>query len=123
MDLHVEVPLVEFRELSSGEKGESSEVIRRRVVKAREMQARRLGAGGTNAGMSARQVKQHCCLNRESNTMLGMAMEQLNFSARAYDRILKVARTLADLAGEEEIGTDQVLEAIQYRAMDRKLFG
>ncbi len=124
IDLHVEVPLVEFRELSSGTAGEKSSQIRERVVQARKLQSDRFrkSSNGTNACMSPRQVKQHCVLDSESNGYLEHAMEQMNFSARAHDRILKVARTLADLAGAETIRPADILEAIQYRSLDRKLF-
>lgn len=124
IDLHVEVPLVEFRELSSGTAGEKSSQIRERVIEARRVQSERFRkfSNGTNASMSPRQVKQHCVLDSEGNGYLEHAMEQMNFSARAHDRILKVARTLADLAGSESIRPADVLEAIQYRSLDRKLF-
>ena len=124
IDLHVEVPLVEFRELSSGPSGENSSQIRKRVAAARRIQTERFrkSSHGTNASMSPRQVKQHCALDAESSSYLEHAMEQMNFSARAHDRILKVARTLADLAGSESIRPSDILEAIQYRSLDRKLF-
>jgi magnesium chelatase family protein len=125
IDLHVEVPLVDFKELSSQTvTGEKSSVIRERVVAAREIQHGRFGKAGitSNAAMTPRLVRQHCKLDAESNGYLEHAMEQMNFSARAHDRILKVARTLADLGGAENIRAQDVLEAIQYRALDRKLF-
>lgn len=118
------MPLVEFRELSSGTAGEKSSQIRERVVAARQVQTGRFhnASNATNAAMSPRQVKQHCALDSESTGYLEHAMEQMNFSARAHDRILKVARTLADLASAKTIRPADVLEAIQYRSMDRKLF-
>ena len=125
IDLHVEVPLVDFRELSSNAAtGERSETIRERVVQARKVQAERFrkSANATNSSMGPRQVKAHCALDAESNGYLEHAMEEMNFSARAHDRILKVARTLADLAGAENIRPNDILEAIQYRSLDRKLF-
>jgi magnesium chelatase family protein len=125
IDLHVEVPPVTFRELSSeGGGGESSAVIRGRVVAAREIQAARFrkSANATNSAMGPRQVKTHCKLDSESMGYLEHAMGEMNFSARAHDRILKVARTLADLAGAVNIRPADVLEAIQYRSLDRKLF-
>lgn len=124
IDLHVEVPLVAYKELSSSASGEKSAKIRERVIAAREIQAKRLeGTEGllTNAAMPSRQVRAHCQLDPHSSNLLEQAMEQLNFSARAHDRILKVARTLADLAGEENIGSAQIMEAIQYRSLDRRL--
>ena len=124
IDLHVEVPLVDYRELSSSGSGEKSAAIRERVMQAREIQRRRFAGSPaqTNAAMGARLVKAHCALDAESVSYLEHAMEQLNFSARAHDRILKVARTLADLAGSEAIRPNDVLEAIQYRSLDRNLF-
>jgi magnesium chelatase family protein len=124
IDLHVEVPLVEYRELATASSGEKSERIRERVMQARDLQRKRFAGSATqtNSAMGARQVKEHCQLDAESMTYLEHAMEQLNFSARAHDRILKVARTLADLAGSEAIRPNDVLEAIQYRSLDRNLF-
>jgi len=124
IDLHVEVPLVDFRELSSAAAGESSAPIRERVVAARRIQAERFrkAAHATNSAMGPRLVKAHCRLDSESSGYLEHAMEEMNFSARAHDRILKVARTLADLAGAENIRPPDILEAIQYRSLDRKLF-
>ncbi|RYD84866.1 MAG: ATP-binding protein [Verrucomicrobiaceae bacterium] len=125
IDLHVEVPLVDFRELSSDiNTGEKSETIRKRVISAREIQRERFSKSSntTNSAMGSRQVRQHCKLDAESNSYLEHAMEQMNFSARAHDRILKVARTLADLGGSPDIRANDILEAIQYRSLDRKLF-
>ena len=123
IDLHVEVPIVEYRELSSDQSGEPSEEIRERVIKTREIQRERLGRSATNATMNSKETRTHCRLDAESSGLLEQAMDQLNFSARAYDRILKVARTMADMEGEKEIGPSQILEAIQYRSLDRKLRG
>ena len=106
IDLHVEVPLVDFRELSSNTNtGEKSEVIRQRVVAARRIQPERFrkSSNSTNSAMGSRQVRQHCQLTAEGTGYLEHAMEEMNFSARAHDRILKVARTLADLSGSPEI--------------------
>lgn len=124
IDLHVEVPLVEYRELSGKHDGEPSAQIRKRVVAARGVQQERFRGSSTrsNAEMGPRQVRACCELDGEGSAYLEQAMEQLNFSARAHDRILKVARTLADLDGAEGIATNHVLEAIQYRSLDRKLF-
>ena len=115
---------MDYRELSSANGGENSGGIRDRVKTARETQRRRFKANpqATNASMSARQVKEHCRHDAEAAGYLEHAMEQLNFSARAHDRILKVARTLADLAGAPEIRANDMLEAIQYRSLDRNLF-
>jgi magnesium chelatase family protein len=125
IDIHCEVPLVDFRELSSNTNtGESSETIRHRVIVARGIQLERFkkSSNSTNSAMGSRQVRQHCQLSSESNGYLEHAMEEMNFSARAHDRILKVARTLADLAGSMEIRPNDILEAIQFRSLDRKLF-
>ncbi|MGC4014166.1 MAG: YifB family Mg chelatase-like AAA ATPase [Luteolibacter sp.] len=125
IDLHVEVPLVDYRELSSNASGgESSAVIRERVQAAREVQLRRFKnkSTRTNAAMGARLVREHCKLDSVGAGYLEHSMEQMNFSARAHDRILKVARTLADLGGSPDIRPDDVLEAIQYRTLDRNLF-
>ena len=125
IDLHVEVPLVDFRELSAtAPSGESSATIRQRVIAARQIQHDRFRKSGhaTNSAMNARQVRQHCQLSAESTSYLEQAMEDMSFSARAHDRILKVARTLADLEGSPNIRPPDILEAIQYRSLDRKLF-
>jgi magnesium chelatase family protein len=125
IDLHIEVPLVDFRELSNdASTGEKSTTIRARVIEARRIQHERFrnAANRTNSAMGPRQMKDHCKLDPESRGYLEHAMEEMNFSARAHDRILKVARTLADLAGSPDIRPTDVLEAIQYRSLDRKLF-
>jgi magnesium chelatase family protein len=125
IDLHVEVPLVDFKDLSSSEAGgENSATIRERVTQARLIQAERFRKerNTTNAAMNPRQMKIHCKTNAEANAYLEHAMQEMNFSARAHDRILKVARTLSDLAGSTDIRPNDILEAIQYRSLDRKLF-
>jgi len=125
IDIHCEVPLVDFRELSANApNGEKSEKIRERVVQARGIQTERFRKSGnsTNAAMSPRQTKAHCQIDAEATGYLEHAMEEMNFSARAHDRILKVARTLADLAAAPDIRATDILEAIQYRSLDRKLF-
>ncbi len=125
IDLHVEVPLVDFRELSGNSPtGEKSETIRARVVEARRIQHERFrkSANATNSAMSPRQMKVHCQVDAEGEGYLEHAMQEMNFSARAHDRILKVARTLADLVGADHIRAADLLEAIQYRSLDRKLF-
>jgi magnesium chelatase family protein len=124
IDLHVEVPIVDYKQLSSAERSESSDLVRRRVEQCRNRQTVRFAANAgvrVNSDMGSRQVREHCELDRESSLILEQAMEHLNFSARAYDRILKVARTIADLADSEGIQTSHLLEAIQYRSLDRKL--
>jgi magnesium chelatase family protein len=124
IDIHVEAPAVEFKELSSDERAEPSAAIRERVVAAREIQSARFKGGRTraNAGMSHAQLKTHCKLDPSSTEMLRMAMSELQLSARAYDRILKVSRTIADLAESPAIRTEHLAEAIQYRTLDRNLW-
>ena len=125
IDIHVEVPLVDFKELTSDTvTGESSAVIRERVAAARAIQVNRFKKAKltTNSAMGAREVRDHCQLDAESKGYLEHAMEQMNFSARAHDRILKVSRTLADLAGKQDITGNEILEAIQFRSLDRQLF-
>ncbi len=122
IDIHVEVPSVKYHELASLEKGETSAQIRERVVKARKIQQERFKGNHRvkcNAHMGSKEIAKHCRLTEDGQQMLKMAITELNFSARAYDRILKVARTIADLAESAEILTDHVSEAIQYRALDR----
>ena len=124
IDLHVEVPLIDFKQLSSPERTENSASVRERVEKCRARQEDRFkGAAGVrvNSDMKPRQVRQYCELDRESSNLMEQAMEQLNFSARAYDRILKVARTVADLDDSGVLRATHLLEAIQYRSLDRKL--
>ena len=125
IDIHVEAPAVAFQELSGGSAGESSAAIRDRVIQAREVQRERfegLGKTGVNSRMTHSQIKTFCALDSTSTEMLRHAMEDLQLSARAYDRILKVSRTIADLAGSESISSDHIGEAIQYRALDRRLW-
>jgi magnesium chelatase family protein len=120
IDIHIEVPSVRYRELTGQSGGETSETIKRRVNRARDIQKGRFrGASLCNAGMSNRQIKSCCVLDEESRRLVEMAVDRLGLSARAYTRILKVARTIADLEGEESIRPSHVSEAIQYRTLDR----
>lgn len=126
IDLHVEVPRVEYRELTgkTGTEGETSEEIRNRVEACREVQLQRFidePDVTTNSTMHPKLMRRHCELNKASDALLERAMTDLNFSARAHDRILKVARTLADIEGERDICQRHLLEAIQYRTLDRNL--
>ena len=125
IDIHVEVPLVEYRDLAKSESGEPSAAIRARVEAARAVQQLRLrGSSVTcNAGLNPKQMKEHCRIDEESSLLLENTMTQMNFSARAHDRILRVARTIADLAGAKNITADHLLEAIGYRTLDRNLMG
>ena len=121
-DIHVEVPAVEFEELRAKESSECSADIKKRVNKAREIQQRRFEGSSTtcNAKINASQFERFCVIDKEAEKELKNAFEKLGFTARAYDRVLKVARTIADLDGEEIIQSHHVLEAIQYRSLDRK---
>lgn len=123
IDLHIEVTPVPFEKLSEERRGESSTEIRKRVTAAREIQTRRFEEHDHihhNAQMGVKQIRQFCKLDETSKGLLKTAMERLNLSARAYDRILKVARTIADLEGQESIRGAQISEAIQYRNLDRE---
>lgn len=125
IDLHTEVPAVEYRDIASTRVEENSEAIRDRVVRARERQRVRFtkdAKTNCNARMGPRQIKACCSLGEESQDLIRVAMTELNLSARAYDRILKVSRTIADLAGSETITAEHVSEAIQYRSLDRALW-
>ncbi len=125
IDLHVEAPAVEYKDLSSRENGESSAAMRDRVIAARQRQAVRFKTSRktrANAAMSHAQIKEHCRLDSEGQELLRTAMQELHLSARAYDRILKVSRTIADLADSPAIRPPHVLEAIQYRTLDRTLW-
>jgi len=126
IDLHVEVTPVSFNELSSQKTSETSEAVRERVIRAREVQAKRFeGHAGiySNAQMSSKLLKEICTINNIGQTLLKAAMDKLNLSARAYDRILKVSRTIADLEGSEDIKPEHLAEAIQYRSLDREGWG
>ncbi len=125
MDLHIEVPPVEFNELNGNIKEETSEQIRERVNKARQIQAERYkGTGITcNARLTPALLKKYCVLSDAAAGILKMAFDRLGMSARAYDRILKVARTVADLDGSETIEQKHITSAIQFRSLDRKYWG
>jgi magnesium chelatase family protein len=126
IDLHVEVTPVPFSELSAASQSEKSDTIRQRVIKAREIQTTRYQAHPgvyANAQMTTQLMATYCKLDTVSSNLLKAAMERLNLSARAYDRILRVSRTIADLAGSEAIRAEHVAEAIQYRSLDREGWG
>jgi magnesium chelatase family protein len=125
IDLHIEVPAVKFHEITSEQTGESSATIRDRVVAARRRQQERFKDRPKitcNARMGSRELKLFCALDESTLELLKFAMADLNLSARAYDRVLKVARTMADLSGAEKIGSAHISEAIQYRSLDRQLW-
>lgn len=122
IDIHVEVPAVPYRELTRTREGETSEAIRERVESARRAQSNRFARIPrvfSNAQMGPRLLRQHCVLSPEGHTLLASVIDRLGMSARAHDRILKVARTIADLEGSERIEPPHLAEAIQYRTLDR----
>jgi magnesium chelatase family protein len=123
IDIHIEVPRVKQEELLEPGKGEPSRTVRGRVLEAREIQQGRFEGSSVfvNAAMNSRQVRTFCRLDPNGETLLKTAISRLGLSARAYDRILKLSRTIADLAGAGSIGTEHVAEAIQYRTLDRHL--
>lgn len=123
IDIHIEVQPVPFEKLSEERKGETSKEIRERVTKARKIQTKRFAENEHihyNAQMNVKQIRKYCKLDEASTTMLKNAMDKLNLSARAYDRILKVSRTIADLDNSDKINTNHIAEAIQYRSLDRE---
>ncbi|MEQ9300370.1 MAG: YifB family Mg chelatase-like AAA ATPase [Cyclobacteriaceae bacterium] len=123
IDLHVEVTPVSFDEMTANRKSESSEEIRNRVILARDKQTERFADNKevyNNAMMNSQMTKEICTINTAGKTLLKTAMEKLGLSARAYDRILKVSRTIADLSGSDEISIEHLAEAIQYRSLDRE---
>lgn len=127
IDIHLEVSSVPFSELASKQSGTSSAVLRNRVCAAREIQQQRFKQTGVskhcwNARMSSREIRQHCQLGKQAAKLLRTAVSTLGFSARAHDKVLRVARTIADLAQSEEILTEHISEAVQYRLLDRKLW-
>lgn len=124
IDIHVEVQKVEFEQLAEKRKGEKSEDIRKRVLVAREIQNERYKdlPISYNAQIGSKELEQFCELDDASFNLIKMAMEKLNLSARAYDRILKVARTIADLEESENIVSHHISEAIQYRSLDREFW-
>ena len=126
IDLHIEVPPVKFREMTAAQPGETSAQVRARVIAARALQLARFKDKPKitcNARMGSRELKAHCELDEPTRELLKNAMTDYNLSARSYDRILKVARTIADLAASEKITSDHISEAIQLRSLDRQLWG
>ena len=122
IDIHIHVNPVNYQELSSKKESEKSDVIKQRVIQARQIQLKRFeGKKGiyANANMATKEIKEFCSVDSESEDLMKMAITKLGLSARAYDRILKVSRTIADLVGEEKISSAHISEAIQYRSLDR----
>ena len=123
IDIHVEVPPVRFQDISTESPGDPSSEIKKRVKKARTIQQERFKGKKIycNAQMASRHIKKFCQIDESSQMLLKRAMEKLGLSARAYTRIIKVSRTIADLEGEENIQSHHISEAIQYRSLDRAL--
>jgi len=123
IDIHIEVPSIRYKDLVGKDAGESSEIIEERIVRARARQKKRFDGHDTllNAGMSDKQIKECCIIDEDSRKLIEMAIDKLGFSARAYTRILKVARTIADLEEEKDIRSCHIAEAIQYRNLDRRM--
>ena len=123
IDIHIEVPAVQYKELRGSAAAEGSAEIRARVLSARERQRQRFLKSGdkiySNAQMTTRQIRTHCELGPDAERLLEPAMQQQGLTARAHDRILKVARTIADLNGVESLSVAHLAEAIQYRTLDR----
>src|SRR6185295_8691223 len=124
IDIHIDVPAVKVRELSAQESGESSTEIRERVIGARKIQQQRFAGEPVycNAQMSPRLIRKHCQLDAASQQLLERAIMKYGLSARAYDRILKVSRTIADLEGREQITEQHISEAVNYRTLDRNFW-
>ncbi len=124
IDIHVEVPNVQYRDLSSDTTSESSEEIREEVAKAREIQLKRFHGlkYSTNSRMSSKTIKKHCVLDRQAEELLHQAMTELDISARGYNKILKVSRTIADLDHSEDVRMAHISEAVQYRNLDRDMW-
>ena len=123
IDIHIEVPAVPFSELRSRSDGTPSETMREQEVRARAIQRQRFGGDSTttNARMSGRLLRTHCALDESCELVLRQALTELGLSARAHDKVLRVSRTIADLAGRESSESDDVMETVQYRRLDRKL--
>ena len=124
LDIHIEVPQVDFKKLSDDEKGESSAEIKKRVDRARKIQQKRFEGTDIkcNAKMSASMTRKYCKIDEKEKAFLEQSFEKLGLSARAYDKILRVARTIADLDGCENIELIHLTEAVQYRSLDRKFW-
>lgn len=125
IDIHIEVKAVKYSNLNSNVKEENSEEIRKRVNNARKIQIERYKEYGifSNSELTPKLIEKYCILNEEGKNILEEAFKKLGLSARAYGKILKVARTIADLSSEKEIGVNHLAEAIQYRNLDRKFWG
>ena len=123
IDIHIEVPAVPFQDLANKKDGTDSDKMRKQVLKARQQQHARFGKSKifTNSQMNSRQVRQYCPLDGTGTAMLKQSVYEMGLSARAHDKVLKIARTIADIEGSENIQPTHLGEAIQYRRLDRKL--
>ena len=123
IDIHIEVPAIKFNEISSDTLGEPSSFIRERVTRARTIQQERFKSDGiyANAQMKQRHIRKYCRIDESSQQLMEKAMNRLGLSARAYNRILKVSRTIADIEGSSQISSEHISEAIQYRSLDRRM--
>ena len=123
IDIQIEVPALRYQDLASKDAGESSNVIRQRVNAARGIQLKRFEKTKihANAQMGTRDIKRYCVVKDDAEKLMETAINKLGLSARAYSRVLKVGRTIADLAGSEEIQSAHIAEAIQYRSLDRRM--
>ena len=125
IDIHLEVPRLKYEHLTDKRRGETSEVIRKRVDAAHIIQKNRYKDDGVlfNAHLESKELEKHCILDKEAEELLKLAILELGISARAYDKILKVSRTIADLDGKDIIEAHHISEAISYRSLDRNLWG
>ena len=123
IDIHIEVPAIKFREIADDTPAEASSSIRERVTRARSIQQERFRSDGifANAHMKPRHIRKYCRIDAGSQRLMEAAMNRLGLSARAYNRVLKVARTIADIEGCGPIATEHISEAIQYRSLDRRI--
>ncbi|MBU4488447.1 MAG: ATP-binding protein, partial [Candidatus Omnitrophica bacterium] len=124
IDIHLEVPPLNYKQLSENKAAETSRDIKKRVIRARAIQNKRYKnkIQRVNALLTPREMQKHCTLTNEARELLKLAITELNLSGRAYDKVLKIARTITDLAGEVEIGASHIAEAIGYRSLDRRMW-